>query len=104
MSSAGDSSAAGARRDEELARIRERVAEVLARVKDGAPGPDDDLAALGMDSMARLDLLALLEREFGIELTEDLIPEFRTVNRIARIIRGALTLTASAPSPPVVDV
>jgi acyl carrier protein len=57
-----------------------------------------------MDSMARLDLVALLEREFGIELTEDLIPEFRTVNRIARIVRGALAASAAAPSPANVDV
>ncbi|MCK9461809.1 MAG: phosphopantetheine-binding protein [Proteobacteria bacterium] len=86
-----DASGAGARRDEELARIRERVAFVLSKVSSGAAlGPDDDLAALGMDSMARLELLAQLEQEFAVELTEDLIPEFRTVNRIARIIRGAL--------------
>jgi acyl carrier protein len=99
MNAPGEAAGGGVRRDEELARIRERVADVLARISGhGAPGPDDDLAELGMDSMARLDLLALLEQEFSVELTEDLIPEFRTVNRIARIIRGALTLTASRPA------
>jgi len=92
MSAIGEGAGA-ARRDEELARIRERVADVLAKVSGrGAPGPDDDLAALGIDSMARLDLLAMIEREFEVELTEDLIAEFRTVNRIARIVRGALSL------------
>jgi acyl carrier protein len=92
MSAIGESAGA-VRRDEELARIRERVADVLAKVSGReAPGPDDDLAALGMDSMARLDLLAMIEREFQVELTEDLIAEFRTVNRIARIVRGALSL------------
>jgi acyl carrier protein len=94
MSAIGGSAGA-ARRDEELARIRERVADVLAKVSGReAPGPDDDLAALGMDSMARLDLLAMLEREFQVELTEDLVAEFRTVNRVARIVRGALSLPA----------
>jgi acyl carrier protein len=94
MSATGESSGAAARRDEELARIRERVASVLARVSGReAPGPDDDLAALGMDSMARLDLLAMIEQEFQVDLTEDLVPEFRTVNGIARIVRGALSLT-----------
>jgi acyl carrier protein len=92
MSAIGESAGA-ARRDEELARIRERVAGLLAEVSGrGAPGPDDDLAALGMDSMTRLDLLAMIEQEFQVELTEDLIMEFRTVNRIARIVRGALSL------------
>ena len=92
MSAIGEGAGA-ARRDEELARIRERVADVLATGSGrGAPGPDDDLAALGIDSMARLDLLAMIEREFEVELTEDLIAEFRTVNRIARIVRGALSL------------
>jgi len=99
MTSTGEASRAGSRRDEELARIRERVAFTLSKVASGAaPGPDDDLAALGMDSMARLELLALLEQEFAVELTEDLIPEFRTVNRIARIIRGALALTNPGPA------
>jgi len=105
MSAPGEAAGAGARRDEELAWIRERVAEVLAKVAGrGVPGPDDDLAALGMDSMARLDLLALLEREFEVELTEDLIPEFRTVNRIARIVRGALAANRAAPLLANVDV
>jgi acyl carrier protein len=88
-----------ASRDEELERIRARVGEVLSDAfGSGPPGPDDDLAALGIDSMSRLDLLARLEREFGIELTEDLIPEFRTMNRIARIVRGALALSAARPT------
>ena len=98
MSGSCEATLAGARRDEELARIRERVADVLAKVSGReAPGPDDDLAALGMDSMARLELLATLEQEFQVDLTEDLVAEFRTVNRIARIVRGALSLpTVSA--------
>jgi len=75
--------------------IRERVAGVLLRTTGrAAPGPDDDLEPLGMDSMARLELLAALEEEFGVELTEDLIQEFRTVNRIARVVRDALLLPA----------
>jgi acyl carrier protein len=86
-----------ARRDEELVRIRERVAAVLSGILSrAAPGPDDDLDEMGVDSMARLDLLAALENEFHIELTEDLVAEFRTVNRIARIVRGALSLPAAA--------
>jgi len=86
-----------ARLDEELSRIRERVAAILAGISGrAAPGPDDDLDEMGVDSMARLDLLAALENEFHVELMEDLVSEFRTVNRIARIVRGALSLPAAA--------
>ena len=93
MSATGEITGAAARRDEELVRIRGRVADVLAKVSGReAPGPDDDLAAVGMDSMARLELLATIEQEFQVDLTEDLVAEFRTVNRIARIVRGALSL------------
>ena len=95
MSEPLEGTAAGAGRGGGPARIRERVAAVLVRTTGrGAPGPDDDLEPLGMDSMARLELLAALEEEFGIELTEDLIQEFRTVNRIARVVHDASSTPA----------
>ena len=50
---------------------------------------ETDLFELGLDSMARLELLALIEERFGVELTEDVTQEFRTITRISRVIRNA---------------
>ena len=50
---------------------------------------ETDLFELGLDSMARLELLALVEERFAVELTEDMTQEFRTITRISRVIRNA---------------
>ncbi len=50
---------------------------------------ETDLFELGLDSMARLELLALIEERFAIELMEDITQEFRTIARISRVIRNA---------------
>lgn len=74
--------------------ITDRVAQLVAEVTGGAaPAPDDDFDAIGVDSLARLELLARLEVELGVELTEDLVGEFRSVNHVARIIRSARDLS-----------
>jgi acyl carrier protein len=46
-----------------------------------------DLAAAGVDSMQMLEILAALEDEFGIGVSENMIREFRTIDRIVRIIK-----------------
>ncbi len=69
--------------------IRTVVAKVtgveLVDAKDGH-------AELQIDSITRLELLAVLEQQFDIELTEDLISEFQTIPGIARVIEGASPL------------
>ena len=50
---------------------------------------ETDLFEMGLDSMARLELLALIEERFAVELTEDVTREFRTITRISRVIRNA---------------
>ena len=52
---------------------------------------ETDLFELGLDSMARLELLALAEERFAVELTEDMTQEFRTITRISRVINNALS-------------
>jgi acyl carrier protein len=71
--------------------LERRVAGVVAEVGGCAPpAPDARLVAdLGFDSLALLDLLAALEEAFKIELTEDVVTEFRTVAGIARVVRDA---------------
>ena len=50
---------------------------------------ETDLFELGLDSMARLELLALIEGRFAIDLMEDITQEFRTIARISRVISNA---------------
>lgn len=51
---------------------------------EGALGADDDLAALGLDSMGVVQLLADLEEAFGVELPDELLTEetFATVGSL----------------------
>jgi acyl carrier protein len=53
--------------------------------------PREDLAALGIDSLMMLDLLSALEEHFGITLSETITREFRTTDRVARIIQDIAT-------------
>ncbi len=55
-----------------------------------AVDPDQELDDLGLDSMAKLELLARLEARFNIEMTEDTVSQFRTLNRISRLVRDAV--------------
>jgi acyl carrier protein len=45
-----------------------------------------DLADLGLDSMAKLDVLASLEERFDIVLNERVVEEFHTIGHIAKIV------------------
>lgn len=56
-------------------------------------GDDDDLHAEGLDSMALMQLILILEREFGIAITpEDLSREkFATLANLAAFVAGKQT-------------
>jgi acyl carrier protein len=54
------------------------------------PGPDEDYFALGLvNSLLALELVAFVERRFGIEVgVADLdLDNFRTMNRVAGFVR-----------------
>jgi hypothetical protein len=72
--------------------VRE-VARLLAGGADGygSGGASGSAAAAlaGLDSIGRLDLLAVIEERFEVELSEDLVAEFESPGRVARIIRDA---------------
>lgn len=64
-----------------------KVARVVAAVTGIAAEPHADLIALGVDSMQLLEILTALEDEFGIGVSENMIREFRSIDRIVRIIK-----------------
>jgi acyl carrier protein len=58
-------------------------------------GDDDHLLANGIvDSLGILDLVAYLEREFGITITDDdLVPEhFESLGRMTRFVQDRLSV------------
>jgi acyl carrier protein len=63
------------------------VARVITEVTGLTVESHADLAAAGVDSMQMLEILAALEDEFGIGVSENMIREFRTIDRIVRIIK-----------------
>jgi acyl carrier protein len=78
-------------RADELEIIASRIAIIVSDItRLDAPLPDEELINSNIDSVTRLEMLARVEQEFEIELTEDLLTEFKTINHIARLVRGAL--------------
>ena len=57
---------------------------------------NENLEALNMDSLTRLEIAAMLEKQFNLELTEDIATEFTSISRIARIIRRLTHIQADS--------
>ena len=72
-----------------------KVSRIVAAVTGVAAEPQDDLLSLGVDSMQMLEILTALEDEFGIGMGENMVREFRTIERIVRIIKDNV---AAAPA------
>ena len=55
--------------------------EMLARLHD--PGSDCSFEELGFDSLARMELCIWLQTEAGAVISEDILTEHASVNRLA---------------------
>ncbi len=78
-------------RESQLKELELQVTGIIAEITGHqVADAKADLSALGLDSMALLDVLAVMEKRFDVVLTEDVVQEFRTVHRIAHIIRDAI--------------
>ena len=79
--------------------LRERIARVFSDVLSvDVPAADTDLFGTGvLDSLAFVELLVQLEREFGIKTSADDL-EVENFQSIARIADFVITRTASAES------
>jgi amino acid adenylation domain-containing protein len=76
---------------------------------DFPPGPEDDFFDLGGESLVAVELLTLLEREFGVALTPNVLVEDSTVRALSARIeadRGAsderLVVLGEGDRPPLV--
>ena len=72
------------------------MGKIVAEIS-GKPAPDEntELLSLGIDSMAKLDILASLEDHFLVVLNESMVEEFHTVGHIAKIVGEAIRSTGS---------
>ena len=79
---------------------REVARLVIETVSGRVPGGAGNVGAIlaGLDSLGRLELLAALEERFEVELTEDLISEFESTERIARILRDVRSDRNESPA------
>jgi len=75
----------------DLAILSDQVSEVVSEIAGKKIQDwDANLKAMGMDSMALLDVLATLEERFGIILSENNIQEFYSINRITNVVQEAI--------------
>src|SRR6185295_692418 len=76
-----------------LTALQRRLAGVIAetlRISPDVVLPEESLAALGMDSLAAVELTAAIEDEIGVELPLTAVHEFPTVESLCAFIeRGA---------------
>jgi len=71
------------------ARVR-AVMHDVSRQDTTSIGPDDDLVeVLGVDSLQGLQVLAGVEKRFGIRLPDEELIHLRTIGRIADAVRRA---------------
>ena len=77
--------------------------DVLGRLRGRLPGPmrgatlDTALADLPLDSLDVVDLLCLVDDEFGVRFDQGTFAEFRTVGDLADVVaRAALSRHAGA--------
>ena len=67
--------------------LRERLLETAAPLNAGT-----DLYSVGLDSMAIMQLLILVEEEYGVSLPEDVLTRenFSTARQLARLVRAEI--------------
>jgi acyl carrier protein len=53
---------------------------------------------LQIDSLAKLEIMTLLETEFKVHLTEDETSEFTSISKISRIIQRNTSLMQASPA------
>lgn len=75
-----------------MASVLDRVIEVTARVLQldaGDVKPEQDFSVdLGAESIQSIELMAMFEEEFGIEMDEDAALAVTTVSSAAEFIEG----------------
>lgn len=70
------------------AQLRNLLTELSQRDVDELNADDDLLAALDLDSLAALRMLAAVEKRFNVRFPDDQLSELRTLGRLVEAIRS----------------
>lgn len=65
--------------------LRERLA-ILLDIDPTSVGEETAFSDLGVDSMMRLELIALVEQHVGFELPEQHLPGMQTIGHVLRYV------------------
>lgn len=68
-----------------LISLREVVAMLLELEPEQIPS-DQPLSELGIDSLMRVEIIALVEQSSGLKVPDEHLPELRTIDDIARYV------------------
>ena len=69
------------------ARIRVLMQDITRRDASAITADDDLVEAFGMDSLEGLQILAAVEKRFGVRLPDDELIHLRTIRRIADAVQ-----------------
>jgi acyl carrier protein len=73
-------------RPETRARVRAIITQIARRDISGVSDTDDLVEALGVDSLQGLQILAGVEKQFGVRLPDAELVHQRTIQRIAETV------------------
>lgn len=73
--------------DQQVSQVRRLIAEATGS-SISMPEPDDTLGDVGLDSLARVELLAVIEAEVGVYLDESKVDATTTVRELEQMVEG----------------
>jgi acyl carrier protein len=74
--------------DEREGELRCLLAEVTRKEISSAATGDDLVRELGLDSLTGLEVLAAVEKRFGVRFPDDRLDEFRSIADLMEVIAG----------------
>lgn len=75
--------------------VTERIITVMAETLETAPGKitaDTVFEELDFDSLVLVELAVILQREFGVEVTDDELADSGTVGKAAALVNARLAM------------
>ena len=71
----------------DVGEVDDTIKSIVFQVTGIKIGPNqDNLDMLQIDSLAKLEIMTLLEKSFSLNLTEDITAQFTSISKISRII------------------
>lgn len=71
--------------------LKEKLREIIAEVAEIDEVPDDtSFADLGIDSMMAIEIVADVEKEYGLKIEEDELPELTNLNAVYEKVKDKL--------------